>query len=121
MFVRKRRYRRELEWTKRQYRNSESDGDGGRYVREGGEWVEIFRGVTERTYYQVCESYRDEQGRPRQRVVCTLEAKPLVEQIADKRSDLQKYGERYPEFVDGICSRIALLERIRAHIGDWRP
>jgi hypothetical protein len=83
--------------------------------------VEVFPAVTERTYYQVCESYRDEHGRPRQRMICTLEAKPLVEQIADKRADLQEYGERYPEFVDGIRDRIALLERVREQIGDWAP
>ena len=64
---------------------------------------------TDTTYYQACESYRDEHGRPRQRVICSLSAERLSLQIA-----AAKAWRWRPD-------AIAKLERVLAAVGDWTP
>jgi hypothetical protein len=70
MFVRKRRYART---------------PGGFYLNDRRPDAELESG-----YLQVCESYRDDQGRPRQRVICSLDTRySLKQQIIEATTNIE--------------------------------
>jgi hypothetical protein len=60
-------------------------------------------------HYQACESYR-ENGRVRQRVICTLEPEPLSRQLRRAKD----WAEHYREVA-------AKLQLVFDAIGEWEP
>jgi hypothetical protein len=60
--------------------------------------------------YEIVESYRNAEGKPRQRHICMLQAEPLSEQLAWARH----YAEQYRQ-------RAETLQKVYDAIGDWQP